>query len=505
MKSMKDMKREKKYSWSSKDTRSSTMRQKTFISALFVFFLGAFSLSAYGAKAHFPEVMIILDGSGSMWGQVGGESKIAAAKKVLTQLVPSLPEEVRTGLAVYGHREKGRCDDIEIVIPAGSQDRGLLLSRIQEISPKGMTPIADSVTLVVNGLKGKENETTIILVSDGEETCNPDPCAVVRELKKSGIPFILHVVGFDVNSAQQQQLSCLAQAGGGVYFEASNATDLLAAFQSMQQEVVKKVAFEKAKTTKKTAVSKLGKLRVVFPEGGEKSLAHIRIVQKKDNKTIKTAQSPSADSIHPLLAGEYDLFLGYANTNYQPPSEIGPVAAGITGGETTEVQLGSLVFNVADSLRKLPAASVTLRSADGNIVLTTPGKGNDYYFFTTKPLPPGTYFFEYHYKTMPAPAIFQQEIAVVANAEAVLTIDSGLQIKKHEQQMTGFDVVNSATQEKVLQVRRRWDNTYPLWETFPVAPGTYEVNVYLKGMDEPLPVGEVTVEKGQIVAFDTGM
>ncbi len=152
---------------------------------------------------NFPEVMIILDGSGSMWGNAGSQTKIKAAKDVLHQLIPSLPSEVKLGLTVYGHRQKGRCDDIEIMMPAGSDDRDLLLSKVDSISPKGKTPIADSIKMVVDELKTKENKTTIILVSDGEETCNPDPCGVVKTLKATGIKFILHVVGFDVDSLKK--------------------------------------------------------------------------------------------------------------------------------------------------------------------------------------------------------------------------------------------------------------------------------------------------------------
>jgi len=481
------------------------MRRAYGFSILLVFAVLAFSLPVGATTANFPEVMIILDGSGSMWGKAGGETKIEVAKKVLKELIPSLPEEVRLGLTVYGHRQKGRCDDIEIVIPAGSNDRALLLEKVNALSPKGKTPIADSIKLVVNELKTKESETTIVLVSDGLETCNPDPCGVVRELKKTGIRFILHVVGFDVGAKEKAQLSCLAEAGGGVYYGASNANDLLSAFQSMQQEVVKKVKFEKAKTTRKKTKSGLGKLRVTYPPGGEKSIAHIRIVRKKDNKTVKTAKNPKSESIHPLLSGEYDVVLGYANSNYQKPSEIVPFPVTINGGETTDLQLGALVFNIADGLKKIPASSVTLRSADGKFVLTTTSKGNDYYFFTAKPLPPGIYAFEYHYKTMPGPAILARDLEIKANAETVLTIDSGLQIKKNEQPMTGFDLIDSANQEKVLQVRRRWDNDYPLWKAFPVSPGKYEVVVYIKGMDEPLPVGEVSIEKGRLLEFDTGM
>jgi len=199
-----------------------------------------FAPQILAAADNYPEVMIILDGSGSMWAELGGETRIDTAKKVLQEIVPSLPAEVKVGLTAYGHRWKGRCDDIEVLIPAGSNDRDLLLKKVMAISPKGKTPIADSIRLVVNELKQKETETSIILVSDGLETCHADPCALVRELKETGIKFILHVVGFAVTDKENEQLSCLAQAGGGIYYTAGNASELLNAFRSMQQELVQK-------------------------------------------------------------------------------------------------------------------------------------------------------------------------------------------------------------------------------------------------------------------------
>lgn len=474
-----------------------------FVTSLFLLYP---VLSAQAVDTHYPEVMIILDGSGSMWGMAGDETKIKAAKDVMHELVPSLPSEIKLGLTVYGHRQKGRCDDIEIMMPAGSDDRDLLLRKVDSINPKGKTPIADSIKIVVNELKIKENETTIILVSDGEETCNPDPCGIVKMLKATGIKFILHVVGFDVDQIQKEELSCLAEAGGGQYFDATDAAALLNVLRVVQKEVVKKVEYEKAKTTTKKKKSGLGKLKVTFLTGGEKSLAHIRIVRKKDNKTIKTAVNPVAESIHPLISGEYEVFLGYANSNYQKPSEISPIAITISSGETTELKLGTLIFNVADDFKKLPASSVTIRRNDGQVVLETPGKGNNYYFFTSKPLPPGTYSFEYFYKTMKFPAIAATGIKVTTNAESVLTLDSGVKIKKHKQKMTGFVLFDNATKSPTLQVKRRWDNDYPLWHAFPIPPGNYSLSVYLKGMDEPLPVADnIVIKKGELLEYDTGL
>ena len=186
--------------------------------------------SARAARAaDYPEVMFILDASGSMWGRVGGQAKIDAAKQVLAQAVLALPPEVRVGLAAYGHRRKGDCADVEILIPSGAADRRELLKKVQELSPKGKTPIAGAVKLAADALKTKENETTIVLVSDGIETCHQDPCGVVKALKQSGVKFILHVVGIGVDDKAKAQLTCLAQAGGGRYFGAYDAASLASA------------------------------------------------------------------------------------------------------------------------------------------------------------------------------------------------------------------------------------------------------------------------------------
>jgi Mg-chelatase subunit ChlD len=101
-----------------------------------------------------------------------------------------------------------------------------LIRNVKAIHPKGQTPIAGSIRLAVDQLKALEEETTIILISDGKETCDPDPCAAVRQLKDVGIKFILHVIGFDVSAEEGRQLECLAEAGGGIYVPASSAEKL---------------------------------------------------------------------------------------------------------------------------------------------------------------------------------------------------------------------------------------------------------------------------------------
>jgi len=298
----------------------------------------------------YPEAVFILDASGSMLGSAGAETKMAAAKSVLRQVVPAVAPEVKMGLAAYGHRRKDDCSDIEILIPPGSEDRAAMLAVIEAMDPKGMTPISEAILQVAEVLDGRDAETTIILVSDGKETCGGDPCEVVRALKASGVKFILHVVGFDVTEEDKAQLSCIAQAGGGQYFGASDAAALLAALQAVCKEMEEKV--EKAKTQLVQKATGLGKVRIMFPESALKSLAGFKIIRKSDGKVLKESEFSDDDSTHPLMSGDYSLVLLFANANYKPPTEMPVGDFTVVKGEVAQVKFGSLLFNIADELTK---------------------------------------------------------------------------------------------------------------------------------------------------------
>ena len=199
-----------------------------------------FSLPAC-AESSGANVLFILDGSGSMWARLEGDiEKIVVAKKKMTELVQDW-DDANMGLIVYGHRRKGDCDDIELLSPVGQADPATIIKQVQAVSPKGKTPITKSIMLAAKQLEAIKEETTIILVSDGEETCEGDPCDYTRTLKEKGINFTMHVVGFDVNDEQRAQLECIAKAGGGRYFSAQNAMQLKEAFTEVKAEVVEKV------------------------------------------------------------------------------------------------------------------------------------------------------------------------------------------------------------------------------------------------------------------------
>ena len=175
------------------------------------------------------KTMIVLDASGSMWGQIDGRSKIDIARETLGTVLKSVPVGTELGLMVYGHREKGSCSDIELAVPPGAGTENAITSFVNGINPKGKTPLSQSVEQAADILKYTEEKATVVLVTDGLETCEADPCALASALESKGVDFTTHVVGFGLTEEEGKQVACLAENTGGKYFKASDAAQLVAA------------------------------------------------------------------------------------------------------------------------------------------------------------------------------------------------------------------------------------------------------------------------------------
>ena len=179
------------------------------------------------AFAQSTDAILILDASGSMWGQVDDQTKIAAARRAVDSILSKWKPSDRLGLIAYGHRAKADCKDIEMVVPVSRFDPARIKSAVNGLNPKGKTPIAELLRAAASSLKTARGKGTVVLVSDGIETCVADPCAVAAELKKAGVGFVAHVIGFDVaDPAAKAQLQCIARATGGVYLDARDASGL---------------------------------------------------------------------------------------------------------------------------------------------------------------------------------------------------------------------------------------------------------------------------------------
>lgn len=201
----------------------------------FIFTLFANLTHAQDDASVKPSTILVLDASGSMWGQIDGVNKIVIAREVVSDILSDFPADQNLGLVTYGHRQRGECTDIEtLVVPApGTADE--IVELVNNLNPRGMTPMTDAVIAAAEAMRYTEQAATVILVSDGIETCNPDPCAAARMMAETGIDFTAHVVGFDVAGEAEAllQMQCIADETGGRFLTADNADELKTALETI--------------------------------------------------------------------------------------------------------------------------------------------------------------------------------------------------------------------------------------------------------------------------------
>lgn len=197
-----------------------------------IFFMCILSISALphvSLASGAPQIMIVLDGSGSMWGQIDNKPKITIARETLDQVIEGIPPTAEIGLIVYGHRKKGDCSDIETIVKPAPAQGERIKKAVAALAPKGKTPLAESVKIAAEQLRYTEEQATVVLITDGLETCNAEPCLLAAELERLGVDFTTHVVGFGLTDEEGKQVACLAEATGGLYLAADNAEELVEA------------------------------------------------------------------------------------------------------------------------------------------------------------------------------------------------------------------------------------------------------------------------------------
>ncbi|MET3596375.1 Ca-activated chloride channel family protein [Mesorhizobium shonense] len=181
------------------------------------------------------KVIIILDASGSMWAQIDGKPKLEIARESLRTVLQSVPADDEIGFMAYGHRQKGSCEDIELIVPPQAGSASAISAAADSMKFLGKTPLTAAVKQAADALKYTEDKATVVLITDGLETCGGDPCALGKELKETGIDFTADVVGFGLTADEGRQIACLAENTGGKYIQASDE-------KALQQALVEIVA-----------------------------------------------------------------------------------------------------------------------------------------------------------------------------------------------------------------------------------------------------------------------
>ncbi|AZO61885.1 VWA domain-containing protein [Mesorhizobium sp. M1A.F.Ca.IN.022.06.1.1] len=191
------------------------------------------SMTTFGFAAN--RVIIILDASGSMWAQIDGKPKLEIARESLRTVLQSVPGDDEIGFMAYGHRQKGSCADIELIVPPQAGSASAISAAADSMKFLGKTPLTAAVKQAAEALKYTEDKATVVLITDGLETCGGDPCALGKELKETGVDFTADVVGFGLTADEGRQIACLAENTGGKYIQASDE-------KALQQALVETVA-----------------------------------------------------------------------------------------------------------------------------------------------------------------------------------------------------------------------------------------------------------------------
>ncbi|MEM7191665.1 MAG: VWA domain-containing protein [Pseudomonadota bacterium] len=187
------------------------------------------------------DAMIVFDASGSMAGNLGQgimteKPRIHEVRKALTRVLPGITQYRKVGLITYGPGPYRQCN-VQLDLKPIPDATEPIMSVVSGLNPAGKTPLTEAVEQAANVLDYRTKPGVVVLLTDGEETCDRDPCALGSTLTQQSANLTVHVIGFQMKNftwtgaSRVLDVKCLAKETGGLYIAAENEEDLVQAFQ----------------------------------------------------------------------------------------------------------------------------------------------------------------------------------------------------------------------------------------------------------------------------------
>jgi Ca-activated chloride channel family protein len=256
----------------------------------------------YGQQ-QLTRILFILDASNSMnasWNN--NQTRIEAAKELLAQTVDSLKgtANLEIALRVYGHQSPitatyQDCNDTKLEIPFGKDNYDKVKYRIKSIEAKGTTPIARSLEAAAEDFPDQTSRNIIILITDGLEACDNDPCVIAKKLKDKGVKVTPFVIGLGMDLSYLDKFNCI-----GTYADAETKD----AFRNVLKNVVSKALLNTTVQINLNDIYKNPKetdVTLLLFEAGTKNLKYTFV------HTINRFGNPDTLIIDPLF--KYDLLV----------------------------------------------------------------------------------------------------------------------------------------------------------------------------------------------------
>jgi Ca-activated chloride channel family protein len=198
-----------------------------------------FSFFQANSQEKLTRILFVLDASNSMnadWGN--GQTRIEAAKDVLIKCVDSLvgTANLEIALRVYGHQSPitatyQDCNDTKLEVPFAQDNYRNVRNKLKTIMAKGTTPIARSLEASAGDFPDNQSTNIIILITDGIEACDNDPCVIAKKLKDKSINVTPFVIGLGLDLSYLEKFKCI-----GAYSEA----ETIDAFKNVLKTIVNK-------------------------------------------------------------------------------------------------------------------------------------------------------------------------------------------------------------------------------------------------------------------------
>jgi hypothetical protein len=172
-----------------------------------------------------PRVIFVLDGSGSMDDSISGAgSRMEAAKQSIGTVVQSLHKDIRASLVSFSD-----CYATSRTPFYAAGERSTLLGEVNTVSPQRSTSLAASIKRAGAAAPGRA-PSTMVVVSDGGDTCGGDPCAAAQAALAAKPDLTINVIDLSGGNSGGV-LECVARAGGGRVFTPTSAGQMATQLQ----------------------------------------------------------------------------------------------------------------------------------------------------------------------------------------------------------------------------------------------------------------------------------
>jgi len=178
-------------------------------------------------------LMVVVDGSNSMWAEIDGVNKIVAVQDAIERALSTQDRGLSVGVVAYGAMRQNACSDVAVVAPPKGIAAEAAIAAVRAIRPKGASPVASALETAASVAPTGE-PLSILLIADGTDNCGGDPVAAARRLAAEHAA-IIHVIAFEaIRPDGLKALAPIAEATGGSFTLATTLEEFRAAFAAAE-------------------------------------------------------------------------------------------------------------------------------------------------------------------------------------------------------------------------------------------------------------------------------